>query len=55
MDAIQTQIRVERPISPNTAVTPDSDKDRQAQTLARWLESPLSDNISYQAKLTKEI
>jgi dTDP-4-dehydrorhamnose 3,5-epimerase len=46
------QIGIEWPISPGSAVT--SEKDRQAQTLARWLESPLSDNISYQAKLTKE-
>jgi dTDP-4-dehydrorhamnose 3,5-epimerase len=47
------QIGIAWPISPSTAVT--SDKDRQAQTLARWLESPLSANISYQARYLKEI
>jgi dTDP-4-dehydrorhamnose 3,5-epimerase len=32
-----------------------SEKDRKAQTLAQWLASPLSDNVTYQAEtLTKE-
>ena len=42
------EIGVQWPIPLSTAVT--SDKDRQAQTLARWLDSPLSDNITYQAR-----
>jgi dTDP-4-dehydrorhamnose 3,5-epimerase len=37
------KIGIRWPIDPASAVT--SDKDRNAQTLARWLESPLSDNI----------
>jgi dTDP-4-dehydrorhamnose 3,5-epimerase len=46
------EIGIEWPISPSAAVT--SDKDRQAQTLARWLDSPLSDNILYPAKMAKK-
>lgn len=42
------EIGIRWPISPTTAVT--SEKDRQAQTLAHWLESPLSDHIIYQVR-----
>jgi dTDP-4-dehydrorhamnose 3,5-epimerase len=46
------EIGIQWPISANTALT--SDKDRRAQTLAQWLDSPLSDNILYQAKMKKD-
>ncbi len=42
------EIGVKWPIDVATADT--SDRDRNAQTLAQWLASPLSDNIQYQAK-----
>lgn len=45
-------IGVRWPIDPASAIL--SEKDRKAQTLARWLESPLSDNIVYQAPVAKE-
>jgi dTDP-4-dehydrorhamnose 3,5-epimerase len=45
-------IGVQWPIDPASAIL--SEKDRKAQTLARWLESPLSDNIVYQAPVAKE-
>lgn len=48
MRTIQTQIRIAWPIFASTAVT--SNQDSQAQTPARWLDSPLSDNITYQAR-----
>ena len=47
------EIGVQWPIDPATALT--SDKDRKAQTLAGWLKSPLSDNITYQVELTKGV
>lgn len=40
------QIGIQWPIDPRHAVT--SEKDGNAQTLAQWLDSPLSDNIRYQ-------
>jgi dTDP-4-dehydrorhamnose 3,5-epimerase len=46
------QIGIRWPIDPASAVT--SEKDRKAQTLAQWLESPLSDNIPYHATVAKE-
>ena len=45
-------IGIRWPIDPASAVT--SEKDRKAQTLAQWLESPLSDNIPYHATVAKE-
>jgi dTDP-4-dehydrorhamnose 3,5-epimerase len=45
-------IGVQWPIDPASAIL--SEKDRKAQTLARWLESPHSDNIVYQAAVGKE-
>src|SRR5216684_656405 len=42
------EIGVKWPIDVATADT--SERDRNAQTLAQWLASPLSDNIQYQAK-----
>jgi dTDP-4-dehydrorhamnose 3,5-epimerase len=45
-------IGVRWPIDPASAIT--SEKDRKAQTLAQWLESPLSDNIPYRAIVAKE-
>jgi dTDP-4-dehydrorhamnose 3,5-epimerase len=39
------KIGVKWPIDVSTAQT--SERDRKAQTLAQWLESPLSDNIIY--------
>jgi dTDP-4-dehydrorhamnose 3,5-epimerase len=45
-------IGIRWPIAPAVAVT--SEKDRKAQTLERWLESPLSDNITYRAEVMKE-
>jgi len=47
------EIGIQWPIDPLTALT--SDKDRNAQTLAGWLKSPLSDNITYQVELTKGV
>src|SRR5260370_23261458 len=46
------EIGVRWPVDPATAVT--SEKDRNAQTLARWLESPLSHNITYQIEVPDE-
>jgi dTDP-4-dehydrorhamnose 3,5-epimerase len=47
------EIGVRWPIGQAEAST--SEKDRKAQTLAQWLASPLSDNVTYQAEtLTKE-
>lgn len=46
------EIGVRWPIDPAGAIT--SDKDQKAQTLARWLESPLSDNITYRTEVAKE-
>ncbi len=45
-------IGIRWPIEPAAAIL--SEKDRKAQTLARWLESPLSDNITFQKRMTKE-
>jgi dTDP-4-dehydrorhamnose 3,5-epimerase len=45
-------IGIRWPIDPASAIT--SEKDRKAQTLAQWLESPLSDNIPYHATVAKE-
>ncbi|MCU1334394.1 MAG: dTDP-4-dehydrorhamnose 3,5-epimerase, partial [Candidatus Angelobacter sp.] len=42
------QIGVKWPIGIDSAET--SERDRNALTLAQWLESPLSENIVYQAK-----
>jgi len=47
------QIDIRWPIDPAVAVT--SDKDKKAQTLARWLDSPLSDNVMYSTELAKEV
>jgi len=44
-------IGIRWPIKLEAAIT--SDKDRKAQTLARWLESPLSENIVYRADETE--
>ena len=40
------EIGIQWPIDVTAAIT--SEKDRKAPTLAQWLESPLSDKISYQ-------
>jgi dTDP-4-dehydrorhamnose 3,5-epimerase len=45
-------IGIRWPIDPSTAVT--SERDKRAPTLARWLESPLSDNILYTAGLSRQ-
>ncbi len=45
-------IGIRWPIEPSSAVI--SEKDRKAQSLEQWLESPLSDNITYHTKLAKE-
>jgi dTDP-4-dehydrorhamnose 3,5-epimerase len=45
------EIGIQWPIDPALAAT--SEKDRKAQTLAHWLESPLSDKIIYQTTATK--
>jgi dTDP-4-dehydrorhamnose 3,5-epimerase len=42
------QIGVQWPIDITSAET--SERDRNAQSLAQWLASPLSDNIKYKAK-----
>jgi dTDP-4-dehydrorhamnose 3,5-epimerase len=42
------QIGIKWPIDVATAET--SERDRKAQSLAQWLDSPLSDNLKYQAK-----
>ncbi len=44
------EIGIEWPIDVATAIT--SEKDRKAQTLARWLASPSSDNIVYEYALS---
>ena len=41
-------IGIRWPIDPASAIT--SEKDRKAQTLAQWLESPLSGNVSHAEK-----
>jgi dTDP-4-dehydrorhamnose 3,5-epimerase len=46
------EIGIRWPIDPAVAVI--SEKDRNAQTLAQWLESPLSDSITYRATAAKE-
>lgn len=42
------EIGVKWPIDPATAET--SERDRNAQSLKEWLQSPLSDNIVYRSK-----
>jgi dTDP-4-dehydrorhamnose 3,5-epimerase len=46
------EIGIRWPIDPAVAAT--SEKDRKAQTLAYWLKSPLSDNITYPTTVAKE-
>jgi len=47
------QIGIRWPVDPAAAIV--SERDRNAQTLAQWLASPQSDNITYPAQaLTKE-
>ena len=46
------EIGIRWPIDVTTAVT--SAKDQHAPTLARWLESPLSDSIPYRSEVAKE-
>ena len=46
------ELGIRWPIDPASALT--SEKDQKAQTLARWLESPLSDNIVYCPEVAKE-
>jgi len=45
-------IGIRWPIDLKAAIT--SEKDQQAQSLSRWLDSPLSDNITYKTKMAKE-
>ncbi len=45
-------IGIRWPIDPATATI--SERDRRAPSLAQWLESPLSDNIPYTARLTRQ-
>lgn len=45
------EIGIRWPIDP--AVVTTSEKDRKAQTLAQWLESPLSDNVCYPTTAAK--
>jgi dTDP-4-dehydrorhamnose 3,5-epimerase len=45
------EIGIRWPIDPANVTT--SDKDGKAQTLAQWLKSPLSENISYAEKTPK--
>ena len=44
------EIGIRWPIDPATAIT--SEKDRNAQSLAQWLASPLSNNVVYEPKLS---
>jgi len=45
-------IGIRWPIDPSVAVT--SDRDKRAPTLAQWLESPLSDNITFASVMSRQ-